>query len=68
MVTIKQYPNQPEAYIDKGYLVDNGIPAEVMIDALSNIYPTPGGTIGSISIVVPDKFAKKAVELLNHRS
>lgn len=64
---IKYYSNQAEAYIDKGLLVDNGIPAEVMVDALANIYPTPFGSIGSITVVVPENFASEAIELLNHK-
>ncbi len=67
MTTIQQYSNQAEAYIDKGYLESHGIPAEVQSDALSEIFPAPGAGIGSISLIVPDKYAAEAEHLMNNR-
>lgn len=67
MTTIQQYSNQAEAYIDKGYLESHGIPADVQSDALSEIFPAPGAGIGSISLIVPDKYAAEAEHLMNNR-
>lgn len=35
MKLLQEYSNLQEAYIDKGFLIDNGINAEVQADALS---------------------------------
>lgn len=67
MTVIQRYSNQAEAYIDQGFLKNNGIPAEVNADALSEIFPAPGAGIGSISLVVPDKYAHQAIKLLQQR-
>ncbi len=66
MTIINQYADLAEAYIDKGFLVNHGIPAEVQSDALAGIYPGIGG-LGSISLVVPDHYAEQAVKLMDSR-
>lgn len=67
MTVINTYANAVEAYIDKGFLVSHGIPAEVQADALSNLFPGPVMAGGSISLVVPDEYAKEAETLMNNR-
>ena len=67
MKLINQYSNEAEAYIDKGYLESNGIPAEVDSDAMSEIFPAPGSGNGSISLYVPDEDYDKAYQLLFDR-
>lgn len=66
MAVINQYTSIERAYIDKGFLVANGIPAEVESNALAQIYPGIGGS-GLISLVVPDQYAGKAEKLLASR-
>ena len=66
MTVINQYTDLAEAYIDKGFLVNNGIPAVVESDALSGIYPGIGG-LGAITLAVPDKYAERAQELMDSR-
>ncbi len=66
MAVINQYTSIERAYIDKGFLVANGIPAEVESDALAQIYPGIGG-LGMISLAVPDQYAGKAQKLLASR-
>lgn len=67
MRLINQYSNEQEAYIDKGMLEANGIPAEVISNAMSDIFPAPGAGNGSIDLYVPEKDYEKASELLFHR-
>lgn len=67
MTTIQEYSNQAEAYIDKGYLDSQGIPAKVISDALSELFPAPGSGSGSIYLIVPDNYADRARELMEHR-
>lgn len=67
MRLINQYSNEQEAYIDKGYLESNGIPAVVESNAMSDIFPAPGSGNGSIDLYVPEEDYEKAVKLLFHR-
>ncbi|MCH5233321.1 MAG: DUF2007 domain-containing protein [Muribaculaceae bacterium] len=67
MRLINQYSNVAEAYIDKGFLESNGIKAEVVSDAMSDIFPAPGAGGGSINLYVPDSDYEKASELLFKR-
>ena len=67
MTVVNIYNSEPQAYIDKGFLVNHGIPAEVHIpEAIANIFTGMGGA-GSIELVVPDSMAEKARKLLNDR-
>lgn len=66
MAVINQYTSIERAYIDKGFLVANGIPAEVESNALAQIYPGIGG-LGLISLTVPDRFTEEAEKLLASR-
>lgn len=67
MTIINQYSNEPEAYIDKGYLASHGLHPEVTADALSDIFPAPGSGSGSIYLSVPDSEAREADMLLRDR-
>lgn len=67
MRLLNQYSNEQEAYIDKGFLESNGIPAEVVSNAMSDIFPAPGSGIGSIDLYVPEKDYQEASKLLFHR-
>lgn len=67
MKLINQYSNEAEAYIDKGYLESNGIPCEVISNALSDIFPAPGAGVGSIDLYVADKDFNLAQKLLFNR-
>ena len=67
MRLINQYSNEAEAYIDKGYLESNGIPCEVISNAMSDIFPAPGSGNGSIDLYVPDEDYEKASSLLFQR-
>lgn len=68
MTIINQYSNEAEAYIDKGFLSSQGIPAEVQSDALSQIFPAPGAGSGSIYLMVPDSYAAQARKLMDNRN
>ena len=67
MTVINQYSNQAEAFIDRGFLISRGIPAEVQSDALSELFPAPGSGTGSIDLIVPDQDAVRAARLLKDR-
>lgn len=67
MKLLQEYSNLQEAYIDKGFLIDNGINAEVQADALSEIFPAPDAGNGSIYLLVPDNQLQEARELLSSR-
>jgi len=60
---INTYQNESEAFIDKGFLESQGIPAEVESDALSHIYPSAG----NVNLYVPSVLAVKARQLLESR-
>lgn len=68
MRLINQYSNAPEAYIDKGFLENNGIEAQVISNAMSDIFPAPGAGNGSIDLYVPDNEYDKAYKLLFERN
>lgn len=67
MKLLNQYSNEAEAYIDKGYLESNGIPCEIISNAMSDIFPAPGSGNGSIDLYVEDKDYSEAEKLLFHR-
>lgn len=67
MRLLNEYSNEAEAYIDKGYLESNGVECEVISNAMSDIFPTPGAGNGSIDLYVADSDYEKASELLFHR-
>lgn len=67
MTTVRQYGNQAEAYIDRGFLQANGIPAQVECDSISELFPGPGASAGSIKLIVPDECAREALQLLDSR-
>lgn len=67
MTVVNQYSEQTRAYIDRGFLESQGIPAVVQADAMSEIFPAPGSGSGSIYLLVPDKDAEKAEQLLGQR-
>lgn len=67
MKLVNEYSNEAEAYIDKGYLESNAIPAEVISNAMSEIFPAPGAGNGSIELYVPDEDYQKACDLLFNR-
>lgn len=65
MEMINTYDSLPLAYIDKGMLESNGIPAVVQADALSQIFPGPAGAgLGTIKLFVPEKDMAIASSLL----
>lgn len=64
MRLLNQYSNEAEAYIDKGYLESNGIEAEVVSNAMSDLFPAPGSGNGSIDLYVPESEYEKAYSLL----
>lgn len=68
MYLINQYANVEEAYIDKGFLESNGIPAEVDSSAMSEIFPAPGAGTGSVSLYVPNDRAQEAIKLMDDRA
>ena len=67
MKLLNRYSNEAEAYIDKGFLESNGIPCEIISNAMSDIFPAPGSGNGSIDLYVPESEYEKASELLFHR-
>lgn len=67
MKLLNEYSNEQEAYIDKGFLESNGVPAEVISNAMSDIFPAPGAGNGSIELYVPDQDYEKAYNLLFNR-
>lgn len=67
MKLLNTYSTIPEAYIDKGYLEDNGIPAQVEEGAMSEIFPAPGAGSGSISLYVLAKDYDTASKLIFDR-
>lgn len=67
LVRIASYDSVPSAYIDKGFLESNGIPAQVMASALSQIFPTPTQPVGQICLYVPASQEEEALRLLDER-
>lgn len=64
MKLLNEYNSVQEAYIDKGLLESNGIPAVVQEDSLSELFPPSGFGFGKISLYVPDNNYDKAKELI----
>lgn len=64
MQLLNEYKTIQEAYIDKGLLESNGIPAMVQEDALSELFPPSGFGFGKISLFVPDNEYEKAKKLI----
>lgn len=64
---VNTYSTLPEAYIDKGFLDNHGLHAQVQEQALSELFPAPGAGLGSISLLVPENEAAEAVKLLESR-
>lgn len=65
MKLLKIYNTEAEAYIDKGYLADNGIKALVETNAMSSVFPAPDSGTSSIGIFVDDAEYTRAHDLLN---
>lgn len=65
MYLLREYSEEPAAYIDLGLLKNYGIPAEVQNGAMSEIFPAPGAGTGSIALYVPDEYAEKAEKILS---
>ena len=63
-ITVKTYPNRPEAELDKAYLESNGIRVILQGDDLSGIASARlfGGRV--VRLLVPKNQAEQALELL----
>lgn len=68
MKLLSTYNSEAAAYIDKGYLADNGIPTVVEEDAISSVFPAPdAGTSNICLYLINDEQFDKAKALLDHR-
>lgn len=68
MKLLEIYNTETIAYIDKGYLADNGIETVVERNAMSDMFPAPDAGTSSIGLyVVDDALYGKARALLDHR-
>lgn len=65
-IAIREYDNAGQAFIDKGMLENNGIPALVEENSLSKLYP--GTFSGSVKLYVDEQYASEAVALLESHS
>lgn len=64
MKLLKIYNTETEAYIDKGFLADNGIESVVESNAMSSVFPAPDSGTSSIGIFVEDTDYDRAKSLL----
>lgn len=62
-VNIHSFTDLQSAYIIKGALEAEDIPALIPSDALSTVYPTTM-TWSTIDLYVPEEFVEKAMEIL----
>lgn len=67
MKLLATYDTDAIAYIDKGYLESNGIPAYVDQNAMSSIFPAPDAGTSEIGLFVDDENYDKARALLADR-
>lgn len=65
MKQIRVYDTPERAFIVKGFLVNNGIAAEVRSNASSMLFPAPDGGIGESVLYVPADCYARAESLLN---
>lgn len=68
MKLLEIYDTEAIAYIDKGFLESNGIPAYVEQNAMSSVFPAPDSGTSSIGLFVDDDKLGAARELLASRS
>lgn len=64
---LESYGSQQEAYLDKGFLANHGIPSEVYATALSSIFPGPIQPEGAICLYVPKEYIDEARKLMASR-
>lgn len=68
MKLLKIYNTKTIAYIDKGFLADNGIECVVEQNAMSNVFPAPDAGTSSIGLyVIDDALFQQAKHLLDNR-
>lgn len=68
MKLLKIYDTETIAYIDKGFLENNDIPAYVEHNAMSSVFPAPDAGTSSIGLFVDDDKLEAARALLFSRS
>ena len=67
MKLLNIYDTEAIAYIDKGFLENNGIPAFVEQNAMSSVFPAPDSGTSSIGLFVDDDRYEDAKRLLDFR-
>ena len=67
MRLLKMYDTEAIAYIDKGFLENNDIPAFVEQNAMSSVFPAPDSGTSSIGLFVDDAKYGDAARLLASR-
>lgn len=67
MKLLNIYDTEAIAYIDKGYLENNDIPAFVEHNAMSSVFPAPDSGTSSIGLFVDDENLPEAKRLLASR-
>jgi hypothetical protein len=65
LVSVWDAANLLEAQIVKGRLESEGIPALVKGEALGEIYGLTTGPLAETTVLAPEQFAEKAIEILN---
>jgi len=65
LVPVWDAANLLEAQIVKGRLESEGIPALVKGEAVSEIYGFATGPLAETTVLAPEQFAKRAMEILN---
>lgn len=67
MKLLQIYDTESAAYIDKGFLKNNDIPAYVEQNAMSSVFPAPDSGTSSIGLFVDDDKYEEARHLLDSR-
>ncbi len=65
LVPVWDAANLLEAQIVKGRLESEGIPALIKGEALGEIYGLTTGPLAETTVLAPEPFAEKAIEILN---
>lgn len=63
MVTVASFTLEPDAFLAKGMLENNGIDAFVETNTMATLYAA-GSTWAAINLLVPEKDLERAMELL----
>lgn len=65
LITVYIARSQPEAYIIKGRLEDEGIPAVLRYESLGLVYGITVDGLGQVEVQVPEEMKTQAKNILN---